>query len=154
MSTYTGNRLSVFVQDFKALGEWLPLIKWNCLAYLITMFRSAATAVWDSSSAVWSDAGPCVRSSTFFASIGLYIYNDGSCESGDLVAKAGATGQCTIPHSHKHQTMLGECVCDDGYEPTNKGAACTACDAVSMVDGHGSSDLLNHKLFMAILFKS
>ena len=55
MSTYTGNRLSVFVQDFKALGEWLPLIKWNCLAYLITMFRSAATAVWDSSSAVWSD---------------------------------------------------------------------------------------------------
>ena len=48
--------------------------------------------------------------------------------------------------------MLGECVCDDGYEPTNKGAACTACDAVSMVDGHGSSDLLNHKLFMAILF--
>ena len=45
MSTYTGNRLSVFVQDFKALGEWLPLIKWNCLAYLITMFRSAATTV-------------------------------------------------------------------------------------------------------------
>ena len=45
MSTYTGNRLSVFVQDFKALGEWLPLIKWNCLAYLITMFRCAATTV-------------------------------------------------------------------------------------------------------------
>ena len=52
MSTYTGNRLSVFVQDFKALGEWLPLIKWNCLAYLITMFRSAATTVWDSRSAL------------------------------------------------------------------------------------------------------
>ena len=48
--------------------------------------------------------------------------------------------------------MLGECACVDGYEPINKGAACTACDAVSMVDGHGSSDLLNHKLFMAILF--
>ena len=65
------NSLRHFREGVKAMGEWLPLIKWNCLALMIDMYAVS-----------------------FFTSIPFYVYNDDYCSKAAVAA--GSTTCSTI----------------------------------------------------------
>jgi hypothetical protein len=57
------NNLRTFREGIKAMGEWLPLIKWNCLALMIDMYAVS-----------------------FFTAIPFYVYNDDYCSKAMVAA--------------------------------------------------------------------
>lgn len=71
-NTSNTNNLRTFREGVKALGEWLPLIKWNCLAYMVVMYAV-----------------------TFFTRIPFYVYNDDTCKTG-FVADPASCNEVSV----------------------------------------------------------
>lgn len=62
-NTSNTNNLRTFREGVKAMGEWLPLIKWNCLALMVNMYAVS-----------------------FFTTLPFYVYNDSHCDKAQIDA--------------------------------------------------------------------
>ena len=72
-NTSNTNNLRTFRESVNAMGEWLPLIKWNCLALMVNMYVVS-----------------------FFTAIPFYVYNDSHCIDGSAAKAAGTCQMISV----------------------------------------------------------
>lgn len=82
-TTHHSNNLRTFREGVKAMGEWLPLIKWNCLALMINMYAVS-----------------------FFTAIPFYVYNDSHCDKAAVDAGSHTCSMISVRYRPLSSTRV------------------------------------------------